>query len=185
LELFEAIRSRRSIGKVKPDPVGRDLIEAILSAGVQAPNHHTVRPWRFVVLTGAARERLGSVMAASLLARAPETPAGALDAERAKFLRAPLLIAVGVDRPDQPKVDEIENLCAAAAAAQNMLLAAQGLGLAAIWRTGPAAGDPGVKAFLGLAPEQRLIAFLYIGYPLNEPTAPQRPGFEDRTTWLE
>lgn len=184
MEIFDAIHTRQSIGKVRPEPVPRELIEKILAAAVQAPNHHKVRPWRFVVLTGPGRERLGQVLAASILKAKPESPAVALDAERAKFLRAPLLIAVGVDRPVEPKVLEIENICAAAAAAQNLLLAARGLGLAAHWRTGPAATDPEVKAFLGLAPEQHLIAFIYIGYPLAEPPAPNRPGFEDRTVWL-
>lgn len=185
MDALQAIHTRQSIGKVKPDPVPRELIERILAAGAQAPNHYKVRPWRFVVLTGPARERLGEVMAASLQQRQPDIVEAALNAERAKFLRAPALVAVGVDRPSEPKVVEIENICAAAAAAQNMLLAAHALGLAAMWRTGPAATDPNVKAFLGLAPDQPLIAFLYIGYPLADPPSPHRPSFEDRTTWLE
>ena len=54
MDAFEAIHSRRSQGKVKPDPVPRELIEKLLDAAVQAPNHYKVRPWRFVVLTGAS-----------------------------------------------------------------------------------------------------------------------------------
>ena len=56
MEVYKAIHTRQSIGQVKPDPVSRDLIEKILSAAVQAPNHYKVRPWRFVVMTGAARQ---------------------------------------------------------------------------------------------------------------------------------
>ncbi len=185
MEALEAIHGRQSIGQVKPDPIPRELIEKVLAAGAQAPNHHKVRPWRFVVLTGRARERLGEVMAASLRAHKPEAGEAALAAERAKFLRAPVLIAVGVDRPAEPRVVELENICAAAAAAQNMLLAAHTLGLAAMWRTGPAATDPEVKTFLGLAPDQHLIAFLYIGHRLADPPPSGRPSFEDRTTWME
>ena len=55
---------------------------------------------------------------------------------------APVPIVVGVDKPNLPKVVKIENVCAAAAATQNMLLAAHGLGLAAMWRTGDAAHRP-------------------------------------------
>src|SRR5712692_4804303 len=145
MELFEALYTRMSIGKVKPDPVPRELIEQILEAAAQAPNHHKVQPWRFIVLTGAARERLGAVMAQSLLKRQPDAPPEIVAAERAKPLRAPVLIAVGVDKPSAPKIVEMENICAAAAATENMLLAAHGLGLAAHWRTGPAATDPDVK----------------------------------------
>jgi nitroreductase len=184
MELFEAIYRRQSTGKVRPDPVPREWIEKMLGAGVQAPNHHKVRPWRFVVLTGPARERLGEAMAQALKRRDPNAKEEALAAERAKPLRSPVLIAVGVDRPGEPKVLEIENVCAAAAATQNLLLAATGLGLATMWRTGPAALDPDVKAFLGLAPDQHLIGFIYVGYPFNAPLPTARPSFEDRTVWM-
>jgi len=151
---------------------------------VQAPNHYTVRPWRFMVLTGAGRERLGEVMAQSFHRKFPDVPAEALAKERAKPLRAPVVIAVGVDEPADSRVVEIENVCAAAAACENILLAAHALGLAAQWRTGDAARDPEVKAFLGLGPDQNLIAFLYIGYADAREMPPARPSFEDRTTWI-
>ena len=185
MELFEAIYQRQSVGKVRPDPVEPEVIEKLLAAAAQAPNHHRVRPWRFIVLSGQARNRLGDIMAASLQARQPETPTAALDVERSRPLRSPVLIAVGVDLPSEPKVVEIENICAAAAATQNLLLAAQASGLAAIWRTGPAANDPAVKRFLGLQPEQRLIGLIYLGYPMEgERPLPQRPDHSDRTSWL-
>lgn len=184
MDIFTAIHTRQSVSKVRPDPVPRELIERLLAAAAQAPNHHKVRPWRFFVLTGAARERLGEAMAQALLRRDPAALPEAVAAERAKPLRAPVLIAVGVDRPSGPKVVEIENVCAAAAATQNLLLAAQALGLGAMWRTGPAAFEPGVKAMLGLAPEQHLVGFVYVGYPLAELPPPNRPGAEDRTRWL-
>jgi nitroreductase len=185
MEPLELIHTRHSIPKVKTDPIPHDLIEKLLSAAVQAPNHHRVRPWRFVVLQGAARERLGEVMALSLKNRNPETLEEVLAVERNKPLRAPLLIAVGVDKPADPKVLEIENVCATAAAAQNLLLAAHSLGLGGMWRTGAAASDPEVKTFLGFAPDQHLIGFLYIGYPEGDHKFPERPSFEDRTVWME
>jgi len=185
MDIFEAIHTRQSIGKVKPDPVPRELIERMLAAAAQAPNHYKVRPWRFVVLTGAARERLGEVMAQSLRRRDPTANAEALARERAKPLRAPVVIAAGVDKPNGPKVIGIENVCATAAAVQNMLLAAHGLGLAAKWRTVPAAYDPDVKTFLGFEPDQHLIAFVYVGYAEAEPAPPSRPSHEDRTLWME
>ncbi len=184
MELYEAIFTRQSTGKVKPDPLPRLLIEKLLSAAVQAPNHYKVRPWRFVVLTGASRERLGAVMAESLKAKFPAVGEEALAKERAKLLRAPVVIAVGVDQPTESKVNEVENVCAAAAACQNLLLAARAEGLGAIWRTGDAARDPNIKKFLGFAPDQHLIGFIYIGQPENPPVKPERPSFEDRTVWL-
>jgi len=162
------------------------VIERLLAAAVQAPNHYRIRPWRFIVIQGSARERLGDVLVESLQAGHPDIPQSGLERERAKPLRAPLLIAVGVDLPDDPRVSEVENICAAAAACQNLLLAAQALGLTGMWRTGAAASDPRVKSFLGLQPNQPLIAFLYLGYPETRASPlPERPSFEDRTTWKE
>ncbi|MCG2785266.1 MAG: nitroreductase [Anaerolineae bacterium] len=183
MELFEAIFSRQSIGKVKPDPVPREVIEQLLAAAVQAPNHYKVRPWRFVVVSGNARNQLGEIMARSFLAQNPSLPPEALEKERGKPLRAPVLIAVGVDKPSEPKVSEIENIAAVAAACQNILLAANSLGLGAIWRTGSAARDARVKEWLGLAPDQHLLGLIYIGYPENPPAPINRPGFETQTTW--
>ncbi len=185
MDLFEAIHGRHSQGKVKPDPLPRELIKKLLDAAVQAPNHYKVRPWRFVVLTGEGRNKLGEVMAASQRARHPEFPPEAFDKCRALPLRAPVVIAIGVDKPSEAKVLELENLAAAAAATQNLLLTAHAMGLGAKWRTSEWARDPKVKEFLGFEADQHLVAFIYLGYPefIAEP-AP-RPSFEDRTVWME
>ncbi len=185
MEVFDTIHTRHSIGKVRAGQLPRELIEKLLEAGNQAPNHHKARPWRFFVLTGAARERLGDLMAASQRARKPELPAEVSDKTRALPLRAPLVIAVGVDKPTEERIIEIENVCAAAAACQNILLAAHALGLGAMWRTGEYARDPMIKEFFGLAPDQHLIAFIYVGYPEGETMLPQRPPVDDRVVWME
>ncbi len=185
MDTFEALHTRQSVGKVKSDPVPRAVIEKLLSAAVQAPNHYKVRPWRFVVLTGAARQRLGEVMVASLRAEHPDYPLEALEKEMAKPLRAPVVIAVGVDKPLEAKVVEVENICASAAAVENLLLAAHAEGLGAMWRTGSPASDPNVKQFLGFAAGQHLIGFIYIGYPEFKPETKERPSFTDRTVWME
>src|SRR4030066_842889 len=100
------------MGKVKAEPVARDVIERLLSAAAQAPSHHRVRPWRFYVLQGKARERLGEVMAQSKKREVPDAPEAVLEVERLKPLRAPVVIAVGVDAPQEAKGIEIENGCA-------------------------------------------------------------------------
>jgi nitroreductase len=185
MELFEAIHGRQTIGKVKPDAVPRELIEKILSAAVQAPNHYKVRPWRFVVLTGDGRKKLGDVFAASFLERNPATPPVGLDKVRATPLAAPVVIAVAADKPSEPKVIEMENITAASASAYLMLLAAHGLGLGAKLKTGEWARDPKVKEFLGFDVDQHIIGFIYIGYPEVIPEPYVRVGFDDRVKWME
>jgi nitroreductase len=185
MDVLEAIHRRHSQGHFKPDPVPREFIEKMLDAAVQAPNHYKVRPWRFVVLTGEGLRKLGDVMAASQRDQHPEFPPEVFDKTRLLPFRAPVIIAAGVDKPSETKVLEVENICATAAACENLLLAAQALGLASKWRTGEWARDVRVKEFLGFEPDQYIIAFLYVGYPEVIAEYPPRPSFEDRTVWID
>ncbi len=172
--VLEAIRNRRSSPLMQPTAPSKDLIQQILQAAACAPNHYRTSPWRFTVVAGSARQEMGRIMAASLLERVEddeddEKVGAELDAllekESSKPLRAPIIIAVACVPSDQPKVSEIEEICACAAAVQNMLLAAEGLGLGAMWRTGKPADDPRIKRFLSFPDNSRLIAFVYVGYP--------------------
>ncbi len=124
-------------------------------------------------------------MAASQREHHPEFSQEVFDKTRALPLRAPVVIAVGTEKPREPKVLEIENICAAAAATENLLLAAQAMGLGAKWRTGEWARDKKVKEFLGFEPDQHMIGFVYIGYPEFFAEPVPRPSFEDRTIWIE
>lgn len=168
-EILEALRERRSIPKVRPELPPRGLVERVIEVGTWGPNHHRTRPWRFVVLTGEQRETLGDVMAAELAERLdnPESAEGkrALEKQRAKPLRAPVLIVAATVPSTGPKVVEIEEIAAVAAGVENMLLAAEALGLGAMWRTGWPAYNPAVKRFLGLPDAAHIVAFLYVGWP--------------------
>jgi nitroreductase len=176
-DLVGLLLSRRSAGRVLPDRPPRELIERLLAVACAAPNHHLTQPWRFVVLAGAAREQLGEVLMEALRARLPdpESPAGRalLAKERSKLLRAPVIIVVAVRPSPDPRVLRQEEVAAGAAAAQNILLAAQALGLGAMWRTGETAYDPRVRQALGLDPNDEIVAFIYVGYP--DPALPPPP----------
>ncbi len=165
--LFEVIKNRRSVRRMTAVRPTREQVECLLEAASYAPNHYAVEPWKFFVLTGQTREELGRVMAEALAARLEETTSNKAQAmlkkEREKPLQAPVIIVVAVERPHQSWEREIENIEAVAAAVQNMLLAAQAMGLASLWRTGDAAYDPHVKAWFGLSPDDHLVAFVYLG----------------------
>jgi nitroreductase len=185
--VFDLIKRRRSIGKMTSERPSREQIEHLLEAATHAPNHHKVQPWKFIVLAGNAREELGTVMALSLAGRLEETSSdkaqAILNKERNKPLRSPVVIVVAAESPHQPNVMEIENIEATAAAVQNMLLTAEEMELACMWRTGDAAYDPHVKQWLGLESGEHIIAFLYVGYPAI-PRLERIPiSFKDKTTW--
>lgn len=63
MDIFEAIKTRRSIGLVSEEPVSKELIEKIIEAGTWAPSHYRTEPWKFFVLTGDSRIRLGKTLA--------------------------------------------------------------------------------------------------------------------------
>ena len=188
MSVFDAIRARRSIGKVKPDRPSREKIERMLEAATYAPNHHTTEPWRFFVLTGQAREELGELMEQSLRQRMAETTSekaqAALAKEHHKPLRAPVVIAVASVRPETPKIVDIENVAAVAAGIQNMLLVAEEEGLVCIWRTGEPARDPRVKAFFDLGPDEHIVGFVYVGYAAVPRPERHPASFQNKTRWL-
>ncbi len=190
MDVLEAIRGRRSIGRVRPERPPKGLIEQLLEAATWAPNHRLTEPWRFFVLAGDARDALGEVLARSqavaLAAAGRDGPdvAAAVEKARGKPLRAPVVIAVAVVPDTGPKTVEIEEVAAGAAAVQNLLLAAHALGLAAMWRTGEPAYDPAVKAFFGLPPTAHLLGFVYVGYPKDAPARVGRAPAAGRTRWL-
>jgi nitroreductase len=171
---------------VLPQRPPRELIEKLITAAASAPNHHLTQPWRFIVLAGQARQAAGQALEAALRARLadPETPASQalLAKERAKLLRAPVVIVVAVHPSPAANVPREEELAAGAAACQNMLLAAQALGLGAMWRTGDTAYDPAVRGALGLEEDDAIVGFIYVGYP--DPAQPP-PSRAPRRPWTE
>ncbi len=186
MTVFETIKRRRSIGKMTEQSPTHAQIERILEAATHAPNHHKVEPWKFIVLAGKARNELGEIMAATLAEKLTEqTNARAIiEKERSKPLRSPVLIAVAAEHATQPRISDMENIEATAAAVQNMLLVAEEMGLAAIWRTGDVVYNLKVKKWLGLTPEDHIVAFLYLGHPAIEAQERQPQAIESKTTWL-
>jgi nitroreductase len=188
LDIFEAIKTRRSMGLVKDEPVPNDVIAKILEAGNWAPSHHRTEPWRFYVLTGAGRKPLGEALVkiAKENMESPESEESKAKLEKTagKPLRAPLIITVAVEPSDNPKVIEIEEYGAAYAAAQNMLLAAHALGLAGIWRTGKPCYHTSMNELFGLSDKGKVLGFLYFGYPKKEAPAGKRKDVSGCITWL-
>jgi nitroreductase len=184
--VLQAIRDRRSIGKVNEEVPPAEVIEQILEAGTWAPNHHLTEPWRFFVLEGEARARLGHALAdaATEGIEDPAVKERAWTAQAAKPLRAPVIIAIAVEPAPEEKIVEIEEIASGAAAGQNMLLAAHALGLAAIWRSGRPTYSRQVREFLNLSERATVLGFIYLGYPsMDAPTRERRP-VPEVTTWL-
>lgn len=175
MEVLDAISARRSVGLLgDPGPQGEDL-QRILEAAVAAPDHGRLRPWRLVLLENQAKEAFGHVLADALITRcraAGGVPSpDSIERERAKLNRAPLIVVVAALRRQSLRIRWEEQFASAAAAAQNILLAATALGYGSMWRTGDVAYDPTVKWALGLRHDDAVVGFLYIGTVLPTPAS--------------
>jgi len=138
-------------------------LDNILNAGLRAPDHGRLRPWKFLLVRGEARNRFGTVLEEALRRREPAVTERVLQAEREKPLRAPLIVIVAASVREDSKVPAIEQQLCAGAAAQNILIAAHAQGFGGFWRTGAPAYDAYVKEALGLKPADAIVGFLYLG----------------------
>lgn len=158
----ELLLNRNSHARlVAPAPEG-EALETILRAGLRAPDHAHLRPWRFLLVTGDRREALGGVLAESQRLRGI-TDEAAFSKARNAPLRAPLIIAGMLTPKEHPKVPRVEQAAAVACALHAMSLAAEAQGFGSMWRTGPYAMDPHVITSLGGTPGDEIIGFLYLG----------------------
>ena len=137
-------------------------VELLLKAAFRAPDHAWLRPWRFISIRGESRNRLGDLFAEASAQDDSVSPEK-VDKIRGKPLRAPLIIVVVVKTQDHPKVPEWEQYVSAGCAAQGILYAAHALGYGAIWRTGSMAENAHVNQGLGLADNEKIIGFVYLG----------------------
>ena len=163
-EALELLLSRRS-GSAKamtgPGP-SPDELATILKAAARVPDHGKLFPWRFIVFEGEARARMGNLLVEALCETEKLSEERAA-MEGARFLRAPVVVAVVSRTREAIPIPEWEQVLSAGAVCQTMLIAAHALGYVANWLTEWCAYHPAVKEKLGLKPGERIAGFIYIG----------------------
>ncbi len=166
VDVLSAIALRRSTSRLTAPGPTADQLSTLLDAAACAPDHGTLRPWRFVVLEGEAKDDFGAVLAEAYVQRCKaervEPMPAKLEKERTKLGRAPTVVVVAVE-PVPGTIPTIEQVSATAAATQNLLLAATALGIGSMWRTGEPAYDPMVRSALGLDETALVLGFVYLG----------------------
>lgn len=172
MDVLTAINTRASAIKLSAPGPTRAQLDTILKAGIRAPDHGRLSPWRFVILEGDKRSILSDAMSAMRRRLSPDASDDEVNKEGLKAMRAPTIVAVAAHTTPPAKIPEIERIVAVGAAMQNMILAAHALGLGTMWKTGQPAYDPEVKKALGLAPEDHVVGYLYLGTP-ETPGAPR------------
>jgi nitroreductase len=188
MDAITAIKQRTSVRRFRPQPVARETIEQLLDCAVRAPNHKLTQPWRFAVLTGAARDRFAELRAGHRLKRfddpsTPEALAGA-DKVRRESRDTPVFVVVmSAVNPDE--ITREEDYAASMMAVANLMIAAESLGLGTYLKTGGIMRDPAVLELAGVPDGFRVIAVVSLGYPAGtEPPRRRKPAAE-LTEWVE
>lgn len=178
---YEFLAGRRSIPAAflgTPGPSNEELRQ-ILTVGARVPDHAKLAPWRFVIVRGEARLRLGEACLAIRLRTKPELSLIDQSNERGRFTKAPIIIALVSRVTPSEKATEWEQVLSAGAVAMNLLNASHALGYGANWLTDWPAYDRDVQRLLGLAEGERLVGFIHVGTPTVPPQERWRPKLDD------
>jgi nitroreductase len=170
MELVDAILGRRSIGRlVEPAPTDDEVVSLVATAAT-GPDHGRLRPWRLIFVREEARYDVGQALSEAL---APDDEAGRVQMA-AKPSQAPLLLAIVFAPQANPVVPEWEQLAAASAMLQNLMLMLRQSGWDSKWRTGHASRAEPIRKLLQLEPTEQALGFLYVGTSPSLTRPPRR-----------
>ncbi len=159
MEIFEAIRKRRSIRSYTGDPIPRGDLEKIIDAGRLAPSGNNRQPWHFIVVTDKAMIQKLSVTANW------SAQAGAM-------------IAVAMEAASKYWVED------GSAAVENMLLAATALGYGTCWLEGNALPhEASIKAWLKIPEDLKLLTLIPVGVSEEWPESKTKKPLEAVLHW--
>lgn len=185
-QTLELLRTRRSVPPpllAGPGPTAREL-DDWLTVAARVPDHGKLAPWRFLVIEGESRERIGAIIAATHAADFPDADEKRLAQERQRLTHAPVVVGVVSRAGPHVKIPEWEQLLSAGAVCMNLVVAANAAGYATSWLTEWFAYDRRVLDALGLDPAERIAGFIHIGRPREVPSDRPRPDLSQIVTRL-
>ncbi len=181
MNTLEAIAARRSIRRFKDTPLRDEMIQIILTAAIQAPSGKNRQPWRFVIVKGDKRAEMIQIMREKIVtAKADGEDLGSCEWSVRVMEQAPVTIFVFNPEGIRPWIehsvnqmfDDVVNIQSIGAAIQNMLLAAQDLGLGSLWICDTLYAYEELCQWLG--EEGEMIAAVSFGYADESPAARPR-----------
>ena len=191
MNTIEAIASRRSIRKFKDDAIPEEAIQTILTAGTRAPSGRNRQPWQFVVVTGGTCAEMVRVMRGGIArAKARGEDTGSSEWTAGIMERAPVTVFIfnpfGVHPWQKRSIEQmfmdVVNIQSIGAAIQNMVLAAQDLGIASLWICDVFEAYEELREWLG--EESQMIAAVSFGYADESPGARSRKPVSEVTRWV-
>ncbi|TVZ08756.1 nitroreductase [Cellulophaga sp. RHA_52] len=182
--IFDIIKKRRSVfpAQYNSKPIAKELIEKVLEAGNWAPSHKKTEPWRFKVIQGETRAKLGMFLSLKYMENDPNPKKFKVEKLINNPQKAGAIIAICMQRDPSESVPEWEEVAATAMAVQNMWLICTDLGIGSYW------SSPGLIKHMGdffaMEEGEVCLGFFYMGYTDDELPEATRGAVEDKTTWL-
>ncbi|MTD25727.1 NAD(P)H nitroreductase [Erwinia sorbitola] len=163
MDALELLVNRRSASRLTaPAPAG-EVLENILHAGMRAPDHGTLQPWRFTIIENEGRDRFSALLEKA--SRDAQLDEKAIEKAKQAPYRAPMIITVVAHCEEHPKVPRWEQLVSAGCAVMAMQMAAAAQGFNGIWRSGAWTEDEAVRQAFHCRPQDAIVGFLYLGTP--------------------
>jgi nitroreductase len=181
MDTIETIAARRSIRRFKSAPVPADALERILKAASQAPSGHNRQPWRFTVVQGDRHVQMVDIFRSALSARKAEGQSiGSAAATVEAMAQASVTVFVHNPEGIHPWIPRSENwqelvdVQSTGAAIENMLLAANDMGIGSLWIADVWEAYGELNAWLN--EKGLMVAAVSFGYPDENPSArPRKP----------
>jgi nitroreductase len=172
---FLALRkSANKLFLAEPGPSPQALDE-LIQVATRVPDHRKLSPWRFIVFEGDERVQAGKVLAGIAGRGSGDVDSRDVIDAAGLFLRAPVVVAVISSPRETGRTPAWEQELSAGAMCYNLLLAANACGWAGVWLTEWIAYDRDVADWLGLAPDERMAGFIYLGTATQMPQERIRP----------
>ena len=186
-DLKSYLNTRRSVPALQMSEPGpdRSQINEMLRLATRVPDHGKLAPWRFVVIAGESRTRIGAELARIATERRGDLSDKEVEIERERLARAPVVIAVISTAGEHPKIPVWEQQLSAGAVCLNLFMAANALGFAANWLTEWYAYDAATRLLFGLKDGEQIAGFLHIGTAEMTPPDRPRPDVDALTTFLD
>ncbi len=182
MNVLEFLQTRQSNPYLQGDTPDEKSIDNILKAGMRAPDHGGLTPWRFTVVKDAGLNKLSKAFKSAAISDGSDE----IKIEKAAKMpfRAPLIIIISTKFQQHVKVPKQEQLIAAGCAAHAMQMAATSIGLGAMWRTGEMSYHPLVKERLGVELHEEIVGFLYIGETSKELPLKNSKAYEEYVNYF-
>lgn len=166
MDALGLLLTRSSYAKLSAPAPSGEALENILKAGLRAPDHANLSPFKFIVCQNDGLQKLADIYYKAAIAS--EMSEAVIEKSLNLPFRAPMIVVGIMQYQEHEKVPRVEQIATTACAMENMQMAAYAQGFNGMWRTGAFAHDANVKTAFGLSEQDEIIGYLYLGTPENE-----------------